>query len=65
MGEGRTLAVGDRLDTDVAGAVKAGVDAALVLSGGTTADEVAALGAEDPHPIAVADDLASLALDRG
>jgi HAD superfamily hydrolase (TIGR01450 family) len=39
MGDGRTLAVGDRLDTDVAGAAKAGVDAALVLSGGTTAEQ--------------------------
>jgi len=65
MGEGRTLAVGDRLDTDVAGAAKAGVDAALVLSGVTTADDVAALGEDDPPPIAVADDLASLVLDRG
>ncbi|HKP88836.1 MAG TPA: HAD-IIA family hydrolase [Thermoleophilaceae bacterium] len=41
MGDGRTLAVGDRLDTDVAGAAKAGVDAALVLSGGTSAQQAA------------------------
>src|SRR5918912_2315938 len=41
MGDGRTLAVGDRLDTDVAAAAKAGVDAALVLSGGTSAEQAA------------------------
>jgi HAD superfamily hydrolase (TIGR01450 family) len=39
MGDGRTLAVGDRVDTDVAGAARAGVDAALVLSGATTAEQ--------------------------
>ena len=33
LGEGRTLVVGDRLDSDVAGAAAAGLDAALVLSG--------------------------------
>jgi HAD superfamily hydrolase (TIGR01450 family) len=62
MGDGRTLAVGDRLDTDVAGATKAGVDAALVLSGGTTAAEATAVGDGDPRPVAVADDLGSLVL---
>jgi HAD superfamily hydrolase (TIGR01450 family) len=41
MGDGRTLAVGDRLDTDVAAAAKAGVDAALVLSGGTSPAQAA------------------------
>jgi glycerol-1-phosphatase len=63
MGEGRTLAVGDRLDTDVAGAVKAGVDAALVLSGGTSAEEAAAIGDGEPRPVAIADTLARLVLD--
>ena len=33
LGEGRTLVVGDRLDSDVAAAGAAGLDAALVLSG--------------------------------
>jgi HAD superfamily hydrolase (TIGR01450 family) len=62
LGEGRTLAVGDRLDTDVAGAAKAGVDAALVLSGGTSAEEVAAIGGDDPRPVAIADTLGLLVL---
>ena len=34
LGEGRVLAVGDRLDADVAGARAAGLDSALVLTGG-------------------------------
>jgi HAD superfamily hydrolase (TIGR01450 family) len=33
MGSGKLLAVGDQLDTDIAGAVAAGIDSALVLSG--------------------------------
>ena len=63
LGEGRTLVVGDRLDSDVAAAAKAGLDAALVLTGGTTREEADA--AEDPKPIAVADSLAKLVLGRG
>jgi glycerol-1-phosphatase len=62
MGDGRTLAVGDRLDTDVAAAVKAGVDAALVLSGGTTAEQAEEASAKSPKPIAVAETLAALVL---
>jgi HAD superfamily hydrolase (TIGR01450 family) len=65
LGEGRTLVVGDRLDADVAGAAAAGLDAALVLSGGTGPEEARA--AEDapatdrqPRPVAVAENLASL-----
>jgi HAD superfamily hydrolase (TIGR01450 family) len=58
LGEGRTLVVGDRLDSDVGAAAAAGLDAALVLSGGTSAEE--ARGAKDPAPVAVADDLAAL-----
>jgi glycerol-1-phosphatase len=65
MGEGRTLAVGDRLDTDVAGAAKAGVDAALVLTGGTSADEAAAIADGDPRPVAIAESLAKLVLAAG
>ena len=60
MGDGRTLAIGDRLDSDVAAAAAAGLDAALVLSGGMTAAEAAA--ADGPEPVAVADDLRSLVL---
>ena len=36
LGEGACLAVGDRLDVDVAGARHAGMDSALVLSGSTS-----------------------------
>lgn len=64
LGDGRTLAVGDRLDTDVAAATSAGLDAALVLSGGMTADEAQAAIAADgaPQPIEVAPDLRTLVL---
>jgi HAD superfamily hydrolase (TIGR01450 family) len=55
----RVLAVGDRLDTDVAGARAMGLDAALVLTGGTTRHEVDAAG--DP-PRFVAGSLAELVL---
>jgi HAD superfamily hydrolase (TIGR01450 family) len=60
LGEGRTLVVGDRLDSDVAAAAKAGLESALVLSGGTTREEADA--AKDPKPIAVAESLAELVL---
>lgn len=58
LGEGRTLVVGDRLDSDVAAAAAAGLDAALVLSGGTSAEE--ARDAPDPRPVAVAETLGAL-----
>ena len=58
LGEGPTLVVGDRLDSDVAAAAAAGLDAALVLSGGATAEEAAA--ATNPRPVAVAETLAAL-----
>jgi glycerol 3-phosphatase-2 len=55
-GATRPLAVGDRLDTDIAGAVNVGIDALLVLSGvSTPADLLAA--APDQRPTYVADDL--------
>jgi HAD superfamily hydrolase (TIGR01450 family) len=57
LGEGRTLVVGDRLDSDVAAAERASLDAALVLSGGTDADE---LDGAEPKPVAVAESLAAL-----
>ncbi len=56
----RTLVVGDKLDSDIAAARAVGLDAALVLSGGTTAAEVAA--AVDPRPDHVATTLAALVL---
>jgi glycerol-1-phosphatase len=61
LGEGRALVVGDRLDTDLAGAAAAGLDAAIVLTGAAGRDEAEA--ARDPAPIAVADTLATLVLD--
>jgi HAD superfamily hydrolase (TIGR01450 family) len=59
-GEGRALVVGDRLDADLAGAHAAGLDGAIVLTGATTRAEAEA--ADEPRPVAVADDLATLVL---
>jgi HAD superfamily hydrolase (TIGR01450 family) len=59
LGPGRVLAVGDRLEIDVAGARRAGLDSALVLTGGTTRAEA---DAADPRPTFVADSLAALVL---
>jgi len=59
LGEGRYLAVGDRLDVDVAGARRAGIDSALVLTGGTARSDAEAA---DPRPTHVADSLAALVL---
>ena len=55
----RTLVVGDRVDTDLAAAAAAKLDAALVLSGGT---ERHALNGFEPEPVAVTDTLADLIL---
>ena len=64
LGEGSTLAVGDRLDTDIAAAASAGLDAALVMTGGMTREEVdAALRVDGaPRPIEIAVDLRTLVL---
>jgi HAD superfamily hydrolase (TIGR01450 family) len=59
LGSGRMLAVGDLLEVDVAGARRAGLDSALVLTGGTTRE---AATAADPQPTHVADSLAALVL---
>jgi len=56
---GRTLVVGDRVDTDVLGAQRAGLDSALVLSGATTARQAAASERPATH---VADSFATLVL---
>ena len=58
MGEGRTLVIGDRADTDGAAAAAAKLDFALVLSGGAMREEAEA--AKEPKPVAVADTLATL-----
>jgi glycerol 3-phosphatase-2 len=64
FGDGNTIAIGDRLDTDIAAAAAAGVDAALVLSGGMSPDEVKAAMAVDgaPQPIEIAADLHTLVM---
>jgi HAD superfamily hydrolase (TIGR01450 family) len=59
LGPGRYLAVGDRLDIDVAGARRAGIDSALVLTGGAAREEA---DRADPRPTYVADSLATLVL---
>ncbi|HYN90955.1 MAG TPA: HAD-IIA family hydrolase [Thermoleophilaceae bacterium] len=59
LGEGRTLVVGDRVDTDLTAAAAAELDAALVLSGGTPRE---ALNGFKPPPVAVTETLADLIL---
>ena len=60
LGPGRYLAVGDRLDADVAGAQRAGIDAALVLTGASSRADA---DAAQPRPRHVADSLAALVLE--
>jgi HAD superfamily hydrolase (TIGR01450 family) len=62
LGEGRTLAIGDRLDADVAAAGAAGIDAALVLSGtdGPPPEDLE----RDPAPVQIARDLRELVIQR-
>jgi glycerol-1-phosphatase len=60
LGPGRALVVGDRLDSDLAGAAAAGLDGAIVLTGSTPAAQARA--ATDPAPVAVAATLAELVL---
>jgi len=55
----RALVVGDRLDTDIEGAVNAGLDSLLVLTGVTSARE-AVLAPARMRPTYVADDLKAL-----
>jgi glycerol-1-phosphatase len=59
LGPGRVLAVGDLLEVDIAGARRAGIDSALVLTGGTTREQA---DAADPRPTHTADSLAALVL---
>ena len=58
LGPGRSLMIGDRLDSDLAGAAAAGVDGAIVLTGATTREQ--AETATDPAPVAIAEDLRAL-----
>ncbi|MEA2269801.1 MAG: glycerol-phosphatase [Solirubrobacteraceae bacterium] len=59
LGDGRALVVGDRLDTDAAGARAAGIDCAIVLTGATTREMA---DAAEPPPVRVAGSLAELVL---
>lgn len=59
LGPGRALFVGDRLDTDLAAAVNAGIDGAVVLTGSTTRVDAEAA---DPPAAHVAPTLAELVL---
>jgi HAD superfamily hydrolase (TIGR01450 family) len=58
LGPGRALVIGDRIDSDLAGAAAAGLDGALVLSG--VCDRAAAEAAQKPAPVAIGDDLHAL-----
>jgi ribonucleotide monophosphatase NagD (HAD superfamily) len=60
LGPGRALMIGDRIDSDLAGAAAAGVDGAIVLTGVSTREEAEA--AADPAPVAIAADLRALVL---
>jgi HAD superfamily hydrolase (TIGR01450 family) len=62
LGPGKSLVIGDRLDSDLAGAAAAGLDGAIVLSGVT--DRAAAEAAEDPSPVGIADNLRTLVVAR-
>ena len=57
LAAGRTLVVGDRIDTDLGAAAAAELDAALVLTGGAEAADVDGL---EPAPVAVAETLGEL-----
>ncbi len=57
LGPGPLLMIGDRLDTDIAGAAALGWDTALVLTGVSTAQEAARF---DPRPTLIAESLPAL-----
>jgi phosphoglycolate/pyridoxal phosphate phosphatase family enzyme len=57
----RVLMIGDRLDTDIAGAQAAGLDSALVLSGVDSLRDIARSGV---HPTWIAASFADLCADR-
>lgn len=63
LGDGRTLVVGDRLDADIAAARRAELDSALVLSGGSSENDLDSDG--DCSPTFVADSLGALVAGGG
>jgi glycerol-1-phosphatase len=63
LGPGRYLVVGDRLDSDIAGGAAAGMQTALVLTGSSTRDDVAAWqGAGPDHVLRGPGDVVPLVL---
>jgi glycerol 3-phosphatase-2 len=60
LGSGTTLMIGDHLVSDLGGAAGAGIDAAIVLTG--VASRADADAAQEPRPVAIGADLASLVL---
>lgn len=62
LGAGRTLVIGDHVNSDLGGAHAAGLDAALVLSG--TATRADAEAASDPRPVAIGENLGALVLSQ-
>jgi HAD superfamily hydrolase (TIGR01450 family) len=58
LGKGKTLVIGDRIDTDGAAAFRAKLDVAIVLTGG--ADRAELQASKDPRPVAIAETLAKL-----
>lgn len=60
---GRTLVVGDRLDSDLQGAAAARLDAAIVLTGVSTRAQAESVS--EPSPVAVAENLHSLVVAHG
>jgi HAD superfamily hydrolase (TIGR01450 family) len=59
-GPGRALMIGDRIESDLAGAAAAGIDGAIVLTGVSTRADAEA--ASDPAPVAIAEDLRALVI---
>lgn len=62
LGPGAALVVGDRLESDVAGAAAAGLDAAVVLTGGASREAAEGARAAGAPIVAIADSLATLVL---
>ena len=60
LGDRKTLVIGDNLEMDVVAAEAAGLDAALVLTGHSSAADVESLDGDRPRPVKVADSLAAL-----
>jgi HAD superfamily hydrolase (TIGR01450 family) len=58
LGPGRALMIGDRIESDLAGAAAAGLDGAIVLTGVSTRADADA--ARKPAPVAIAENLSSL-----